>query len=204
MKKLNFMLVMLMIVVIVFTACSNQDNKVNFDVDNSVSFLADKNETVSTELTTENNTTTTVAEKSTSEKAILTTKMPDKQKSADQSTTKKVSATQKQTTTKRQTTAKKVTTTHKPTTHKVTTTKKPTTTKATPTKHTHSMPCGNVGKWYSSKDAFMSDYYAEADYWNKKLDNDEISYEEYISKVPRGYELWQCSCGKWTGNYKYK
>ena len=66
------------------------------------------------------------------------------------------------------------------------------------------MPCGNVGKWYSSKDAFMSDYYAEADYWNNKLDNDEISYEEYISKVPRGYEVWQCNCGKWTGNYKYK
>lgn len=66
------------------------------------------------------------------------------------------------------------------------------------------MPCGNVGKWYSSKDAFMSDYYAEADYWNNKLDNDEISYEEYISKVPRGHEVWQCSCGKWTGNYKYK
>lgn len=112
--------------------------------------------------------------------------------------------TQKQTTTKRQTTTKKVTTTQKPTTHKVTTTKKPTTTKGAPTKHTHTMPCGNVGKWYSSKDAFMSDYYAEADYWNNKLDNDEISYEEYISKVPRGHEVWQCSCGKWTGNYKYK
>lgn len=112
--------------------------------------------------------------------------------------------TQKLTTTKRQTTTKKVTTTQKPTTHKVTTTKKPTTTKGAPTKHTHTMPCGNVGKWYSSKDTFMSDYYAEADYWNNKLDNDEISYEEYISKVPRGHEVWQCSCGKWTGNYKYK
>ena len=204
MKKLNFMLVMLMIVVIIFTACSNQDNKVNSYVDNSVSFLADKNESVSTELTTENNTTTIVAEKSTSEKAISTTKMPAEQKSAGQTTTKKFTTTQKQTTTKRQTTTKKVTTTQKATTHKVTTTKKPTTTKGTPTKHTHTMPCGNVGKWYSSKDAFMSDYYAEADYWNNKLDNDEISYEEYISKVPRGYEVWQCSCSKWTGNYKYK
>lgn len=67
------------------------------------------------------------------------------------------------------------------------------------------MPCGNVGKWYSSKQAFMNEYNSRVDYWNDKLDNNEISYEEYIKQVPRGYEIWQCaSCGKWTGNYKYK
>ena len=67
------------------------------------------------------------------------------------------------------------------------------------------MPCGNVGKWYSSKQAFMNEYNSKVDYWNDKLDNYEISYEEYIKQVPRGYEIWQCAeCGKWTGNYKYK
>lgn len=42
------------------------------------------------------------------------------------------------------------------------------------------MPSGNVGKWYSSKQAFMNGYNSRVDYWNDKLDNDEISYEEYI------------------------
>lgn len=72
-------------------------------------------------------------------------------------------------------------------------------------KEEHNMPCGNVGKWYSSKQAFMNEYNSKVDYWNDKLDNDEISHEEYIKQVPRGYEIWQCAeCGKWTGNYKYK
>lgn len=72
-------------------------------------------------------------------------------------------------------------------------------------KEEHNMPCGNVGKWYSSKQAFMNEYNSKVDYWNNKLDNDEISYEEYIKQVPRGYELWSCpNCGKWTGNYKYR
>lgn len=72
-------------------------------------------------------------------------------------------------------------------------------------KEEHNMPCGNIGKWYNSKQAFMNEYNSKVDYWNDKLDNDEISYEEYIKQVPRGYEIWQCAeCGKWTGNYKYK
>ena len=43
-------------------------------------------------------------------------------------------------------------------------------------KEEHNMPCGNVGKWYSSKQAFMNEYNSKVDYWNDKLDNDEISY----------------------------
>lgn len=107
-----------------------------------------------------------------------------------------------------------VTTTTKPsttvaattTTQKQTTTKKVTTTTSDcKGNNDHWMPSGNVGKWYSSKQAFMNGYNSRVDYWNDKLDNDEISYEEYIKQVPRGYEIWQfAECGKWTGNYKYK
>lgn len=107
-----------------------------------------------------------------------------------------------------------VTTTTKPSTTVVatTTTQKQTTTKKVTTttsdckgKNDYWMPSGNVGKWYSSKQAFMNGYNSRVDYWNDKLDNDEISYEEYIKQVPRGYEIWQfAECGKWTGNYKYK
>lgn len=177
MKKCSLIAILLIAIMMIVGCSHNAEVSKNADESQNVSFSASKTENHDSKIVTETESST----------EISTTKMPDEQKSADQTTTKKFTTTQKQTTTKRQTT-----------------TKKPTTTNGAPTKHAHTMPCGNVGKWYSSKDAFMSDYYAEADYWNNKLDNDEISYEEYISKVPRGHEVWQCSCGKWTGNYKYK
>lgn len=201
MTKTKSIILCLVILIVIFSGCSKQEIISKSELQTSTT-NAIINKITAEQETSESETT---AQKSdNSETTVANKARPAEQKSADQTTTKKFTTTQKQTTTKRQTTTKKVTTTQKATTHKVTTTKKPTTTKGTPTKHTHTMPCSNVGKWYSSKDAFMSDYYAEADYWNNKLDNDEISYEEYISKVPRGYEVWQCSCSKWTGNYKYK
>ena len=72
-------------------------------------------------------------------------------------------------------------------------------------KNDHGMPCGNVGKWYSSKEDFKAEYMAESDKWNAKLDNEEIDWDTYIHSVAGGYELWSCpNCGKWTGNYKYR
>lgn len=201
MTKTKSIILCLVILIAIFSGCSKQETISKSELQTSTT-NAITNEITAEQETSESETTTQKSDNS--ETTVANKTKPAEQKSADQNTTKKVTTTQKQATTKRQTTTKKVTTIQKPTTHKVTTTKKPTTTKGAPTKHTHTMPCGNVGKWYSSKDAFMSDYYAEADYWNNKLDNDEISYEEYISKVPRGHEVWQCSCGKWTGNYKYK
>mgnify|MGYP006998037178 CR=1 FL=1 len=201
MTKTKSIILCLVILIVIFSGCSKQETISKSELQTST-INATTNEITAEQETSESETTTQKSDNS--ETTVANKTKPAEQKTAVQTTEKKVTTTQKQTTTKRQTTTKKVTTTQKPTTHKVTTTKKPTTTKGAPTKHTHTMPCGNVGKWYSSKDAFMSDYYAEADYWNNKLDNDEISYEEYISKVPRGHEVWQCSCGKWTGNYKYK
>lgn len=201
MTKTKSIILCLVILIVIFSGCSKQETISKSELQTSTT-NAIINKITAEQETSESKTTTQKSDNL--EITVANKTKPAEQKSSGQTTTKKVTTTQKQTTTKRQTTTKKVTTTQKPTTHKVTTTKKPTTTKGAPTKHTHTMPCGNVGKWYSSKDAFMSDYYAEADYWNNKLDNDEISYEEYISKVPRGHEVWQCSCGKWTGNYKYK
>lgn len=202
MTKTKSIILCLVILIAIFSGCSTQETNSKSEVQaNTINAIT--NEITAEQETSESETTTQKSDNS--ETTVANKARPAEQKSTGRTTTKKSTATQKQTTTKRQTTTKKVTTTQKPaTTKKVTTTKKPITTKGAPTKHTHTMPCGNVGKWYSSKDAFMSDYYAEADYWNNKLDNDEISYEEYISKVPRGHEVWQCSCGKWTGNYKYK
>ena len=72
------------------------------------------------------------------------------------------------------------------------------------TNDNHQCECGNIGGWYKSRDEFYEAYSAEADYWNDLLDKEIISYEEYVLKVPRGYECWSCGfCGKWTGNMLY-
>lgn len=143
-------------------------------------------------------TTTTTTQPQTIMAEITST---TKQTATQPTTTKPKPTTEKATIRKATTTA--VT---ERTTQKQTTTKKVTiTTSDCKGKNDHWMPSGNVGKWYNSKQAFMNEYNSKVDYWNDKLDNDEISYEEYIKQVPRGYKIWQCAeCGKWTGNYKYK
>lgn len=68
----------------------------------------------------------------------------------------------------------------------------------------HSMPTGNCGKWFNSRNEAISYNDAVCDKWNNKIDNNEISYSEYVKNCPSGYECWSCSrCGKWTINFKY-
>lgn len=68
----------------------------------------------------------------------------------------------------------------------------------------HSISCGNIGKWFSSRDE-IDKYWVEIDnYYFKQYQTGKITYEEYCKKSPYGYESWSCSyCGKWTGNFKY-
>jgi len=68
----------------------------------------------------------------------------------------------------------------------------------------HSIKCGNMGKWFSSRDE-IDKYWVEIDnYYFKQYKTGKITYEEYCKKSPYGYESWSCSyCGKWTGNFKY-
>ena len=69
----------------------------------------------------------------------------------------------------------------------------------------HSIKCGNMGKWFNSKDE-IEQYLKEIDNsYAEKYENGEITYKEYVTKVPYGYECWSCSyCGKWTGNFFYR
>ena len=68
----------------------------------------------------------------------------------------------------------------------------------------HSIKCGNMGKWFNSRSELVAYYNSEVSKWNKKIDNEEITYDEYYKNVPSGYECWSCSyCGKWTGNLKH-
>ena len=68
----------------------------------------------------------------------------------------------------------------------------------------HGMSCGNIGKWFNNKRE-IEQYLKEIDNnYAQKYENGEITYQEYVTKVPYGYECWSCSyCGKWTGNFKY-
>lgn len=68
----------------------------------------------------------------------------------------------------------------------------------------HGMSCGNIGKWFNNRNDIVEYYKSEVNKWNNKIDNDEITYNEYLKNVPSGYECWSCSyCGKWTGNFKH-
>ena len=68
----------------------------------------------------------------------------------------------------------------------------------------HSIKCGNMGRWFNSKDEVDA-------YWDKvdisyfeQYQNGIITFKEYGEKSPCGYECWSCSyCGKWTGSFKY-
>ena len=69
----------------------------------------------------------------------------------------------------------------------------------------HSIKCGNMGKWFTSK-SDIDDYWEEVvQTYSKQYENGEITWETYCKKSPYGYECWSCSyCGKWTGNFKYR
>ena len=69
----------------------------------------------------------------------------------------------------------------------------------------HSIKCGNMGKWFTSK-SDIDDYWEEVvQKYSKQYENGEITWETYCKKSPYGYECWSCSyCNKWTGNFKYR
>lgn len=68
----------------------------------------------------------------------------------------------------------------------------------------HSIKCGNIGRWFNSRDE-VDNYWVQVDNdYAKQYLNGTITFEEYNKKSPYGYECWSCSyCGKWTGNFKY-
>ena len=68
----------------------------------------------------------------------------------------------------------------------------------------HSIKCGNMEKWFNSRDE-VEKYWEDVDNSHyKQLQEGKITVEEYYKISPYGYESWSCSyCGKWTGNFKY-
>lgn len=71
--------------------------------------------------------------------------------------------------------------------------------------HQHTMPTGNMGKWFDSLSSLKQYYNSVVSEWNNKADSGQISEDEYAKNCPAGYEYWSCAtCGKWTGNFKYR
>lgn len=124
---------------------------------------------------------------------------------ANTTTTQVTTEKASETTTKPPTTQKRITTTKAQTTKPSTTREQTTTTTKGCANGNHSMPVGNMGRWFSSKNELISYYQSIVDEWNAKYENGIITWDELMENVPRGYECWSCSgCGKWTGNFKYR
>ena len=70
--------------------------------------------------------------------------------------------------------------------------------------HSHSPSIGTIGKWFNSRAELENYVTSVIQQWRNKINNGEITMEEYNKNAPNGYEAWSCStCGKWTGNFKY-
>ena len=68
----------------------------------------------------------------------------------------------------------------------------------------HSVSCGNIGKWFNTKDEIEEYRNNISNKYCQQYENGEITWEEYMKKSPYGYECWSCGyCGKWTGSFKY-
>lgn len=97
-------------------------------------------------------------------------------------TTQKAKIFQKETTAAKQTTTKKETTARKETTAKA---------KSRCTNNNnHSLDCGNMGKWFSSKSDLKAYASGVMESYNSKYENGEITCDEYVKKCPCGYETW--------------
>ena len=68
--------------------------------------------------------------------------------------------------------------------------------------HTHVFTV-NTGKWFKTQAECEAYVESVMEYWGNKLDNGEITYEEYGKKCPMGYEVYRCTCGMRGVNLSY-
>ena len=72
------------------------------------------------------------------------------------------------------------------------------------TNDNHSMPCGNIGRWFNSRADVQTYAKSQADQYYEQYKEGFLTWEEYGKKAGYGYEAWNCAyCGEWTGNIKY-
>ena len=194
--------VLLLAVILAFSfgACSSSNDKsadvsASEEASQSTGETADVSDTSVQNSTTGKNSTSSKTKKSTTTTKKATSPSSN---SSKQTTTKKKSSSSSEKTTKKQTTTKKKSSSGS------SSNKKNSGSSSSGT-HQHSMPVGNMGRWFDDKNSLISYFNSEGSKWDKLYTNGEITYEEYVKNSPYGYECWSCStCGKWTGNFKYR
>lgn len=147
MKKRIFAISVSVLIIVGLTACSTAEKNVEGTTESTVTTTVTAEST--TENTTEKETANSEATAKKSDDSDTTTK-PAEQKSAGQTTTKKVTTTQKQATTKTQTTTRKQTATQKVTTTQKQTTTKRVTTTAKPTTQSKKLTKSDID-WVQSQ-----------------------------------------------------
>lgn len=186
MKRISIIIISIFVMSALFSSCSEKDAAVITTQKQSTSSVS---ETISAKpkSTTDNHVETkpkTTATTSTTavSKAVTTHNSP--------STTKRHTTTTQKSQSKARSTSERKTTS--PKSHCT-------------NNNNHSIACGNIGKWFNSRDELKNYVDTVISGWKKKLQNGEITLEEYNKNAPGGYEAWSCSyCGKWTGNFKYR
>jgi len=210
MKK--YVLVILVVLTALLTACAVKANTNPSEPQTEVNITREETSKLVTDTT----------KKESIKETTQTTSKKQKKSTSKKATTEKEQTTKSQTTTKEATTTKKQPTTQKPTEKKTTTTKRQTTTKKQQTtkapttkpqttkpktctnNYNHSLSCGNMGRWFSSKSDVRTFVNAEMSKWNNLFESGAIGEDEYFRNCPSGYECWSCSnCGRWTGNFTY-
>lgn len=69
---------------------------------------------------------------------------------------------------------------------------------------THYAVCGNMGKWFDTKEEVIEYAENEAMDWTAKYLYNEITARQYVENCPKGYQGWRCPyCGKWSGDFTW-
>lgn len=205
--------VLLLAVILAFSfgACSSSNDKsANASASENASQSTGETADVS-DASVQNSTTGKNSTSSKTKKSTTTTKKTSSpsSNSSKQTTTKKKSSSSSEKTTKKQTTTKKKSSSgsssNKKNSGSSSSSGSSASTSHCTNNNNHSVACGNIGKWFSSR-SDVEKYWEQVDaQYFSQYEKGEITWDEYVSKSPVGYEAWSCSyCGKWTGNFKYR
>lgn len=197
--------VLLLAVILAFSfgACSSSNDKsanasASEKASQSTGETADVSDTSVQNSATGKNSTSSKTKKSTT--TTKKTSSPSSN-SSKQTTTKKKSSSSSEKTTKKQTTTKKKSSSGSSSNKK---NSGSSSASHCTNNNNHSIACGNMGKWFSSRSAVDKYFSSVCDKYGSMLESGEMTWEEYTKKCPSGYESWSCSyCGKWTGNFTY-
>lgn len=68
--------------------------------------------------------------------------------------------------------------------------------------HVH-IKVGDICGWKDTLEEVEDIVSATGKYWGDLLNAGTIDWDEYAANCAIGWSYFQCSCGKWSGNYKY-